>query len=156
MIDKPSGRALSNAIEVHTVELTKYDFYEATITTASRLEQWAFLLLHARKYDAMRLKELLLGIEFEQAIATIEIISVKTEDRNMYNEREKAQRDYEWALSGAREQGIEVGKLSGKIQTLQELLGDPVSPDSELLGSDREKLKTLLATLQNRIRNRDA
>ena len=180
MIDKPSGRALSNAIEVHTVELTKYNFDEATITTASRLEQWAFLLLHAHKYDAMRLKELLRGIEFEQAIATIEIISAKTEDRNMYNEREKAQRDYEWAISGAREQGIEVGreqgievgreqgievgleqgievgKLSGKIQTLQELLGDPVSLDSELLSSDREKLKTLLATLQNRIRNRDA
>ena len=33
-------------------------------------------------------------IEFEQAIETIETISFKTEDKLMYDQREKAQRDY--------------------------------------------------------------
>jgi predicted transposase/invertase (TIGR01784 family) len=72
---------------------------------------------------------LLPGIEFKQAIQTIETISVKSEDRPMYDQREKAQRDYEWAISGAREEGREEGKLAGRIQTLQELLGDCVLTD---------------------------
>jgi flagellar biosynthesis/type III secretory pathway protein FliH len=63
------------------------------------------------------------GIAFETAISTIEIISAKTEDKQMYDQREKAQRDYEWAISVAREEGREEGeqiglakgKLAGKI-----------------------------------------
>ena len=52
--------------------------------------------------------------------------------------------------------GREEGKLAGKIQTLQELLGDAVSTDDELLSRDRETLRTELATLQARLRRRDA
>ena len=36
------------------------------------------------------MKELLPGPEFEQAITTIEIISVRTEDRQIHDQREKA------------------------------------------------------------------
>jgi predicted transposase/invertase (TIGR01784 family) len=53
------------------------------------------------------------------------------------------------------EQGIEQGKLAGSIQTLQELLGDAVSTDDELLSRDREALMTELAGLQARLRHRD-
>lgn len=93
--------------------IDKYNSAEATIPMASKLEQWAFLLLRAQDYDAETLKHLLPGIEFETAIETIEIISAKTEDKHMYDQREKAQRDYEWALSGAREEGREEGIEKG-------------------------------------------
>ncbi len=56
MQDSPSGRKLNNAIEVHTVELTKYNLDERTISQASKLERWAFLLLRAQNYDAATLK----------------------------------------------------------------------------------------------------
>jgi PD-(D/E)XK nuclease family transposase len=94
-LDKSSGRELSNAIEVHTLELTKYELEEQTIAGADKLQQWAFLLQCAQNYDARTLRKLLQGIEFETAILTIEIISAKTEDKQMYDQREKAQRDYE-------------------------------------------------------------
>lgn len=71
--------------------------------------QHAFLLLRAQDYDALALRCLLPGIEFETAIETIEIIPEKTEDKQTYDQREKAQRDYEWALSGAREEGVRLG-----------------------------------------------
>ena len=64
MQDRASGRRLDNAIEVHTVELTKYNLDEETISEGSKLEQWAFLLLLAQDYDASTLKRLLPGIEF--------------------------------------------------------------------------------------------
>ena len=127
---------------------------EATISEGSKLEQWAFLLLRAQDYDAATLKRLLPGIEFETAINTIEIISEKTEDKQMYDQREKAQRDYEWALSGAREEGREEGKLAGKIQMLQELLGERATDDAELAACDTEALTKRLAELQQRLRDR--
>ena len=164
MVDIHSGRELDNAIEVHTLELTKYNISEATITSASKLHQWIFLLLRAQEYDASRLMQLLPGIEFEQAIGTIAAISAKTEDRQMYDQREKAQRDYEWALSGAREEGreeglelgLERGRIAGRIQTLQELLGDPLADDAQLAGKSPDDLKSELAALQQRLRDRPA
>jgi predicted transposase/invertase (TIGR01784 family) len=154
MVDLASGRQLDRAIEVHTVELGKYNLDEQTISLASKIEQWAFLMLYAQDYDSSALKDLLPGIEFEQAIETIETISAKTEDRIMYDQREKAQRDYEWAITGAREEGREEGKLTGKIQMLQELLGDTPTTDAEFKSCDIDTLTTRLAELQQRLRAR--
>lgn len=158
MLDRESGRKLENAIEVHTVELSKYNLSEETISKASKLEQWVFLLLRAQDYEAATLKRLLPGIEFETAIETIEVISAKTEDKQMYDQREKAQRDFEWAISGAREEGerlgLEKGKLTGKIQAFQELLGELPSGDAELQSRSTESLLSLLAELQQQLRNR--
>jgi flagellar biosynthesis/type III secretory pathway protein FliH len=135
-----------------------------TISQASKLEQWAFLLLRAQDYDAATLKRLLPGIEFETAIDTIEIISEKTEDKQMYDQREKAQRDYEWAISGARQEGeqegekkgLEKGNLTGKIQLLQELLGEKPIGASELQALSLEMLSAQLTILQQRLRDRQA
>jgi len=168
MIDRESGRELSNAIEVHTVELTKFSLDEQTIASASKLQQWAFLLLFAQNYDAVTLRRLLPGIEFATAISTIEIISAKTENKQMYDQREKAQRDYEWAISGAREEGREegleagreegqeVGIAVGRIQTLQELLDDTTTTSADLAGLPLDALTTMLAELQQRLRDRRA
>ena len=41
------------------------------------------------------------------------MIASKTEDKQMYDQREKALRDYEWALSGALGEGREEGKIEG-------------------------------------------
>ncbi|TWU33676.1 PD-(D/E)XK nuclease family transposase [Novipirellula aureliae] len=160
MLDKESGRELDNAIEVHTVEMTKYNLDEKTISKASKLEQWAFLLSKAQDYEAEELKQLLTGIEFNTAITTIETISAKTRDKSMYDQREKAQRDYEWAISGAREEGreegVEQGKLAGTIQTLELLLGEAVSTDEELIKCEKIALTTRIAQLQQRLRDRQS
>jgi hypothetical protein len=74
----------------------------------------------------------------------------------MYDHREKVQRDYEWTISGAREEGRKQGKLAGKIQMLQELLGEPLTTDGELRSKDTASLVGQLATLQQRLRDRQA
>jgi predicted transposase/invertase (TIGR01784 family) len=174
MVDEPSGRRINNAVEVHTVELTKYNLDSGVISQAGELEQWAFLLLHAQDYEAAHLKQLLPGIAFEAAIDTIEVISAKTEDKSMYDQREKAQRDYEWAISGARQEGRqegerlglekgreegkrlgrEKGELIGKIQLCQELLGASASTSEELSKLDTDALTMLVGDLQKRLRQR--
>ena len=72
----------------------------------------------------------------------------------MYDQREKAQRDYEWALSGARDEGMEQGKLAGQIQLLQQLLAEPPSSDADLRQLTREALASQLVELQKRLRER--
>jgi flagellar biosynthesis/type III secretory pathway protein FliH len=94
------------------------------------------------------------------AIQTIEVISAKKEDREMYDQRSKAQRDYEWGLASAREEGREEGRhegrLIGRIQTIQEILGDSVSSSEELEQLTTVELTKLLEQLQVRMRSRQA
>jgi predicted transposase/invertase (TIGR01784 family) len=109
LYDQEHGRELGDMLELHTVELPKYNLDEATISKASKIDQWVFFLLKADKYDPEELRSLLPGVEFGQAITVIERISQKTEDRMMYDQREKAQRDQQWVVEGAREEGREEG-----------------------------------------------
>jgi hypothetical protein len=67
-IDTEHGVEIPDSIEVHTVELTKYNLEEATIASAPEIEQWAFFFLYADRYEPERLRKLLPGIAFQQAI----------------------------------------------------------------------------------------
>ena len=156
LVDTEHGVEIPDSIEVHTVELTKYNLKEETISGASEIKQWAFFLLFADRYEAQRLRELLPGIEFQQAISVVEAIAEKTEDRMMYDQRLKAQRDYQWGLDSARQEGIEKGAVIGKIQILQELLGDESSSTASLRERTIGDLSTMLADLQQRLRSRES
>ncbi len=74
----------------------------------------------------------------------------------MYEWRLKPQRDYQWGLNSAREQGRREGELLGKIRFLQELLGEepstPENPDERTIG----ELSEILADLQHRVRARES
>ena len=78
----------------------------------------------------------------------------------MYDQREKAQRDYEWALSGARQEGHhegrEEGELVGKVQLIEVLLGHKPTKRTELIALGIASLTTKLAELQQRLRDRQA
>jgi predicted transposase YdaD len=51
-------------------------------------------------------------------------------------------------------EGFEVGKLAGEIQVLENLLGEPVSADSELFSLAASFLSERRNELQARMRNR--
>jgi predicted transposase/invertase (TIGR01784 family) len=163
LTDATSGKRLDNGVEVHTLELLKYNLKIGDIHRASKIEKWVFYLLHAHEYDAEELRVMLPDDEFQPAIDELEKISKKTKDRMMYSLREKAQRDYEWGLWSAktegrkegREEGREEGRLTGKIQVLQELLGEDVSTDEALLNRPMDELAAMASQLQMRLRKRD-
>ena len=80
----------------------------------------------------------------------------------MHDQREKAQRDYDWMMSSARKQGIEEGRKEGReegavvgaIQALQQILGDSVSEVETLAAEPLRELQAKLAELQSRVRSR--
>lgn len=171
LVDPEHGRELLDGIEVHTVELAKYNLDEATISAAPTITQWAFFFLRADRYEASRLRELLPGEVFQRAITAVETMAAKTEDRQMYDQREKALRDHQWMLESAREQGreqgreegrevgreegLERGALIGKIQLLQQLLSESPSAAADLRQPSLDDLNSLLTDLQQRLRGRD-
>ena len=53
-----------------------------------------------------------------------------------------------------REEGRHEGRLEGTIQTLQELLGEPVTSSDELANRNPKQLEELVKTLQTRLRSR--
>ena len=95
---------------------------------------------------------------FQQAVTVIDAIAAKSEDRIMYDHREKAQRDYQWAIQGAREEGreegLERGAVVGRIQLLQQLLGEEESSLEDLRELPTKELATKLTDLQQRLRSR--
>ena len=88
----------------------------------------------------------------------------------MHDQREKAQRDYDWMMSSARKQGLEEGRQEGRqeglkegreegaivgaIQALQQILGDSVSEVEALAAEPLPELQAKLAELQSRVRSR--
>jgi flagellar biosynthesis/type III secretory pathway protein FliH len=78
----------------------------------------------------------------------------------MYDQRLKAQLDYQWGLNSARQEGREEGReegaVIGKIQILQELLGEASSSTTSLQERTIGELSTMLADLQQRLRSRDS
>lgn len=84
----------------------------------------------------------------------------------MHDQREKAQRDYDWMLSTAHKQGMEEGReegiekgreegtLIGAIQALQQILGDAISEVETLAAEPFTGLQAKLANLQSRVRSR--
>ncbi len=78
----------------------------------------------------------------------------------MYDPREKAQRDYKWAIASAREEGRKVGleeaNLESKIQLLQDLLEEPVVNRRDLTLLTKSQLLQQLNELKQRFRERKA
>jgi flagellar biosynthesis/type III secretory pathway protein FliH len=107
---------------------------------------------------------------YREALGVLQMISKSPEDYSYYEDRLKFLRDEENKLFTARkegwqeglegqegrQEGLEKGKLAGRVQTLQELLGDTVMSDKELEALELPGLISLAGQLQQRLRYRDA
>jgi predicted transposase/invertase (TIGR01784 family) len=178
LVDQDSGRLLAETLEIHTLELGWYNLQESELETASLLDRWLYWLLHAHQYDAQTLGSLFSQPEFQKATDSIDRIAKKTEDKAMYDTREKAIRDQQWILNAARREGLEEGEIKGreegreegeikgreegreegelfgKIRMLQNLLSLPQSTDQELHPRSRTELEILATELQAQLRKR--
>jgi flagellar biosynthesis/type III secretory pathway protein FliH len=150
-----------------------YNLQESELETASLLDRWLYWLLHAHQYDTKKLGSLFPQPEFQKATDSIDRIAKKTEDKTMYDTREKAIRDQQWILNAARrearEEGLEEGREEGReegeikgrkegeiklIQTLQEILGGPVSDAAVFHGRSLEQLRAMTEELRKKIQRR--
>ena len=117
-------------------------------------------------------------MEFLRATGELNAIREITEEKQMYDAREKASLDIQSNLIDARQEGrqegrqvgrqegrqegIEIGeqrgeqrgKLKASIQIYEGLLEDAMTSDSILSGRSLEELETMVTNLQKRLRDR--
>ncbi|MEI6527169.1 MAG: Rpn family recombination-promoting nuclease/putative transposase [Planctomycetota bacterium] len=107
LVERTSGRVLEESIEIHTVELSKYNGRGESVRSAGVLEQWCYWIKNADKHSEGELRALLPGLPFLQATAELRDIQAITEEKEMYNSREKAVLDYEANLIDAQREARE-------------------------------------------------
>ncbi len=56
LTDMEQERRLKDALQLHTVELAKYNVGKETLEAASQIEKWVSFLLYADRYDADRVR----------------------------------------------------------------------------------------------------
>ncbi len=137
--------------------------------SASLLDCWLYWLLHAHEYEPAALMQLLPQPAIRQATETLARIAQISEDKAMYDAREKAIRDRKWELKAAFRQGAREGEVKGEVKgevngevkvrietilALQGILGVPVSEEEELRNLSLEQLRALTSSLQEKLRNR--
>jgi hypothetical protein len=152
------------------IELPKYRGGAAMLPRARPVEKWAYFLGHVDQLEIPEIERLFQDPVFVEAGGILEMISKTEEERLRYELRMKALRDLHSNLDFAEMRGLETGRqqgreegrregrqegrLEGTIQTLQQLLGEPVTNSDELTTRDREQLEELAEVLQARIRGR--
>ncbi len=167
LYDRIHNVTLGDQLQLHLVELTSYNVREEQLGEASALEILAFFLSNAHRFDADQLRRLLPNPVYQKAIGILEMISREPDLRLIYDDRAKEEKDRfsfvkdaraEGRVEGlakGREEGLEKGKLTGNIQMLQNLLGEPVASDAELTDLDNKTLRAQIHLLQSRLRSRD-
>lgn len=172
LVERATGEVLGDSIEIHMVELSKYNRSAKTVTQSSVLEQWCYWIKYSSEHTAEELQALLPGLAFLRATKELDDIQTITEEKAMYDSREKAILDYESSLIDARQEGeaigiekgeaigIEKGEAigieKGRIQLLQELLGGPALSTLELNAMSLEELTATMMRLQSKLRERNA
>ena len=157
MADTEAGRVLAGTLEIHTLELGRYTLGEADLAADDVLDCWLYWLLHAHEYETAALVALLPQQAIRQATETLARIAEITEDKVMYDARERAIRDREWELNAAIRKGKIEGKIEGEIKmirTLQTLLGVPVAEEQVLRAMTLEQLEAMTIALQEQLRSR--
>ena len=146
------------------MELSKYNVGKDAVSRSSGLEQWCYWIKYANEHTPEELRELLPGLAFLHATNELRDIQEITEEKEMYDSREKATLDYESNLIDARQEGRQEGRSEGlangeaigRVKTYQELLGEEVTSDEELSRMTVDQLVSMIAKLQARLRERNA
>ncbi|MDA1017020.1 MAG: Rpn family recombination-promoting nuclease/putative transposase, partial [Planctomycetota bacterium] len=166
----------SEDLVFHVLELPKFESEVDNVILSDPLEKWLYFLKHAEHLEADELAEQLIDSEYREAAGVLEMISKSPEEQQFYEARMKFLHDNEGRLIAAREegreegleqgreqgleqgreQGLEKGSIVGRIQALQELLGDEASSLAELSAREQAELASVLSDLQSRLRSRGA
>jgi predicted transposase/invertase (TIGR01784 family) len=169
LTDAASGRVLDGTLAIHTVELPKYNLKYSDLIPDDLLGWWLYWLRHAPDYEPAALRAAFPHAAMRRASETLIRIAEISEDKAMYDARERAIRDRKWEINAARREGLEEGEIKGKIEgkiegklegkieavrMLQGLLYLPVSDEKELSAMGLEQLDALTDGLQEKLRSR--
>jgi predicted transposase/invertase (TIGR01784 family) len=159
-----TGASLTDHLQIHLLELPKYQLPGDNESITNPIEEWAFFFRQVQHLTAAEVAQRLGDGPFTEAAGVLEMIARNPKERSQYEARLKMQRDQESRLRAARDQGRAegeaegeargraVGELLGRIRLLHSLLRLP--EPSSLDSMSTESLTSIESDLQQRLRNR--
>ena len=148
------GLLLTDCLRIHLFELPKYVPPSDNQVIDDPAEQWLYFFCRADESTAEELTARLPDPVFAEATGVLEMIAKNPEERRLYNERLKMERDERARNLQAREEGLQEGTMIGRVQLLQELNGLSCQSADELARLGGEELRVLETELQRRLRGR--
>ena len=165
-----SGLSLTDCLQVRVFELPKYVIPSDNEPITDPVEQWLYFFRDAGNCTPEELARRLPDPVFNEATGVLEMIARNPKERQVYDDRLKAERD-EWArtaqakldgLEEGMEKGLEKGlekgrrqgQIIGKIELLCQLLNQPYLGERPLHEQTEEELAAFEADLQRRLRER--
>ena len=117
----------SDQLELHIVELPKFNQAATAVTTAC--ERWSYFLRHGDELDTDRLPEPLQTPTIRKAMEVLRMLTQSELEREKYEARLKYQRDEASRLYDAREAGMNQGVLIGRVQQAERILKLEPTPE---------------------------
>ena len=116
--------ALTDVLEMHTIELPKIG--KKISSLHSDLEKWVYLFREAQNLKEESLKELISkNPMMEKATTELEYLSQDPKTRQAYEDRLKAEWDYNTGMKSAfrdgKVEGIAEGELKGRFETARKM-----------------------------------
>jgi predicted transposase/invertase (TIGR01784 family) len=164
LIDEQHGVTFSKDLEIHVVELSKFNVPLEAVKTP--LERWCSFLVRGAELDSEKLPATLDTPVIRQALEVLMKLSQDERERWQYLDRLKLQRDeaqrryeaehaseigFEKGLEKGLEKGREEGELIGRIHAFQELLKQPLTPREELSRLSLDELRQRIEPLKRQL-----
>jgi predicted transposase/invertase (TIGR01784 family) len=148
---------LTNCLEIHLLELPKYAPLDDNEEITDPRDQWMYFFRRAEGATVEELLDRLPDPVFKRAVGVLEMISRTPDQRRHYDARLKWELDENTRIQTAFEEGEIKGREEGEIkliQTLQEILGGPVSNAVVFHGRSLEQLRAMTEELRKKIQRR--
>jgi hypothetical protein len=127
------------------------------VQIADPRDQWMYFFRRAEGSTVEELLDRLPDPVFKRAVGVLEMISRTPDQRRHYDARLKWELDENTRIQSAFEEGEIKGREEGEIkliQTLQEILGGPVSDAAVFQGRSLEQLRVMTEELRKKIQRR--
>ena len=145
-----SGELLTDCLQIHLLELPKYDPDADNGVIADPLRQWIHFFRFAATSSPEELRQQLPDPVFSEAIGVLEMIARNPDEKRFYEARLKMQRDERARLEAAEARGEAIGR----VRVLQSLAGVTESTIEVLRMRPLEELAAMEVALKRQLRER--
>ncbi|MEO1618528.1 MAG: Rpn family recombination-promoting nuclease/putative transposase [Planctomycetota bacterium] len=152
-----NGLSLTDCLQVHLFELPKYVIPSDNVAIGEPVEQWLYFFRRAADCTPEELADRLPDPVFNEAAGVLQMIARNPEERRLYDDRLKVERD-QWARAEqAKLEGKLEGKLEERIRTvkmLRDIVGELAPSDEQLADLSLDEFAAIETELQRRLRDR--
>jgi predicted transposase/invertase (TIGR01784 family) len=148
LLEQAQQLLLTDDVEFHLLELPKFTKAEAEL--ASGLDKWLYFLRYAEKIDTEAVPAALQEPLILRALEELKMLTQSELERQIYEDRRKAQLDHaSWVDWSNRQR--EEGEKVGAIHLCEQLLNLPETPTEELAALSLGELTRLADELREQV-----